>query len=231
MESIDQVKTRSEGIKRKAGRLLAFTLMTVLVSAAATETMAQTWREFFSQKKTQKKYLLQQIAALQTYISYAKKGYNITSTGISTIKDIKNGEFDLHNAFFNSLKTVSPLVRKNVKIAEIIDLQQSITKNLNGIGDNASLSQADREYIASVRKKVLEECAADLEALLLIVTSGRLEMTDDQRINRLDNLYAAMRDKSAFTQSFCNGARLLIRQKADEKQAIQLLKTQYEITD
>ena len=55
-------------------------------------------------KKTQKKYLLQQIAALKVYISYAKKGYNIVSSGINTIRDIKKGELNLHNNFYNRSK-------------------------------------------------------------------------------------------------------------------------------
>lgn len=40
---------------------------------------AQTWDEWFNQKSTQKKYLLQQIAAFEAYLSYAKKGYDIAN--------------------------------------------------------------------------------------------------------------------------------------------------------
>ncbi|MBK6993318.1 MAG: hypothetical protein IPH34_16515 [Chitinophagaceae bacterium] len=40
-------------------------------------------------KENSKKYLLQQIVALQVYIGYAKKGYNIASKGIATVRSIK----------------------------------------------------------------------------------------------------------------------------------------------
>ena len=52
---------------------------------------AQGLSEWFNQKATQKKYLLQQIAALQVYIGYLQKGYSIAKTGLTTIGNIKNG--------------------------------------------------------------------------------------------------------------------------------------------
>src|SRR5260221_4860823 len=87
---------------------------------------AQTYDEWFRQKKTQKKYLLQQIAALQVYIDYAKKGYDIASKGLNTIRDIKNGDFNLHRDFFGSLKQVNPKIKKYAKVADIIAYQVSI---------------------------------------------------------------------------------------------------------
>jgi hypothetical protein len=52
-----------------------------------------------SKKKTQKKYLLQQIAALQVYFGYAKKGYSFVSSDTKTIRDIKKGDPKINNTF------------------------------------------------------------------------------------------------------------------------------------
>ena len=60
---------------------------------------AQTFEEWFQQTQTQKHYLVEQIAALQVYLGYVKKGYDIASKGIHTISDIKNGEFNLYGTF------------------------------------------------------------------------------------------------------------------------------------
>ena len=54
-------------------KILILFLLTIIV----TTTQAQTFAEWFRQKKTQKQYLIQQIAALQVYIGYAQKGYSI----------------------------------------------------------------------------------------------------------------------------------------------------------
>lgn len=190
---------------------------------------AQTFAEFFSQKKKQKEYLLKQIAGLQVYIGYAKKGYDIATGGINTVREIKNGEFGLHSAFFSSLKAVSPFIRNNSKVAEIIEMQLAISKSFNGIKSHDLLSDGDRDYIATVRKKVLDECFTDLEELLLVITSGKIEMTDDERIKRLDQVYGGMKDKSAFTQSFTGEVSLLIGQKQSEQRSINQIRKSYEI--
>ena len=69
----------------------------------AENLSAQTSSEWFRQKATQKKYLLQQIAALQVYSGYLSKGYSIAKNGLNTIKNIKNGDLLQHSNYFTSL--------------------------------------------------------------------------------------------------------------------------------
>lgn len=193
----------------------------------APTLQAQTWSEWFSQKKTQKKYLLQQIAALQVYIGYAKKGYDIIGSGLQTIKDISNGEFKLHNSFISSLKQVSPAIRNDTRIAEIIALQISIVKAFGGIKNTSLLSADQLSYITLVYEEVISDCFTDLEELLLIITSGKLEMKDDERLVRLNSIYENMLDKSTFTQSFCTEAVQLIRQRELERNEIDTMIRMY----
>ena len=89
---------------------------------------AQTTDEWLNQKATQKKYLLQQIAALQVYLGYAKKGYTIVTSGVNTIRNIKNGDFNLHRDFFSRLKNVNPAIRRYAKVADIISYQVKIIR-------------------------------------------------------------------------------------------------------
>ncbi|WP_026898843.1 hypothetical protein [Daejeonella oryzae] len=190
---------------------------------------SQTWDEIFKQKETQKKYLLEQIVSLKIYASYIKKGYDIAGTGLQTIKDISNGEFNLHGSFFTSLKTINPAIRNDVRVAEIIIFQLQIRNAFKGIIESEGLSASHRDYIQSVRNKVMGECAGDLEELLLIVTSGRVEMNDDGRLERLDKIYESMRNKSAFTQGFSKMVDLLIRQKDKEIRSVNQMKHSYGI--
>lgn len=188
------------------------------VSFSASVSQAQTYAEFFKQKKTQKKYLLQQIVALKVYAGYLKKGYQVVDGGLSTIRDITNGEFKLHDAFINSLKRVSPIIKNDVRIAEIISLQISILKAFGNLKGYDFLSAENLAYVGLVADAVSRECFGDLEELLLIITSDRLEMKVDERLARLDKVYGSMLDKSAFTQDFFSNAALLIHQRqADQK--------------
>jgi uncharacterized membrane protein YobD (UPF0266 family) len=74
-----------------------FTL--VLFALLSSGVKAQTFAEWFRQGATQKKYLLQQIAALQVYIGYMQQGYSIAKQGLNTISDVNNGEYNLHKDY------------------------------------------------------------------------------------------------------------------------------------
>ncbi|RBQ06796.1 hypothetical protein [Pedobacter miscanthi] len=188
-------------------------LAVVLMSLIGGTAKAQTWGEFFSQKKTQKKYLLEQIAALQLYIGYAKKGYELVDGGLGTIKDITHGEFSLHDTFISSLKAVSPLVRNNIKVAQIISYQIGMAKAFAEFRWEALLSAPDQLYILDVKAGIMAECGKDLESLLMVVSSGRLEMSESERIRRIDALYLSMQDKAAFTADFLLGVSRLVRDR------------------
>lgn len=206
--------------------VIAFILFVTISSGKA-----QTWNEIFKQKQTQQKYLLEQLAALKLYADYLGKGYEIVHTGLQTVKDISNGEFNLHNAFINSLKKVSPLIRNNSKVSGTIIFQLEISKGLNSIENSDQLSISNQAYIQSVRNAIMDACSKDLEELLLIITSGKIEMSDDERIRRLNNVYEAMKDKAAFIQSFTNDINLLIRQMRQERESINQLKNSYGINN
>lgn len=209
-------------------KVIVTALVTIILSIPTAK--GQTWDEMFSQKKTQIRYLGEQLVALKLYAGYVKKGYEVVSTGVSIVKNIKDGEFDLHNAFIASLSSVSPAIRSNAKIAEIIVLQLAISKSFNAINSNTHLSANDQEYISRVRMHVREECLKDLEELLLIVTSGKVEMKDDERLERLDKIYRNIKDKSAFTQSFTGNVRTLICQRRESEREANTTKKLYGIT-
>lgn len=215
---------------RCGSRLAVFVIGTLLlIVAALPRCQAQTWGEIFNQKKTQKKYLLQQIAAFQVYLEYAKKGYNLVGSGLQVVRDITGGEFNLHNAFISGLKQVSPAIRNDARVAEIIVLQVAILKSFGQIQSNRLLSVDQLIYVAEVADGVISDCYHDLEELLLVITSGKLEMKDDERLSRLNGIYERMLDKSSFTQGFCGQASLLIRQKQMEGLALERLRRFYEI--
>ncbi|WP_090706587.1 hypothetical protein [Daejeonella rubra] len=205
------------------------TLLIILITMTATVTRAQTWNEVFKQKETQKKYLIQQIAAMKLYAGYLKKGYDIANKGINSIKDISKGEFDLHQSFFTSLKMINPAIAGNSKIAQVIAWQVTISKGLLTLNSRTELPASDKSYIRQVRLKVMKECEQDMEELLLVITQGKLEMKDDERINRLDKVYESMKDKYQFTQSFSNQVKTLSLQKEQEERNNEASKKHYGI--
>lgn len=170
---------------------------------STTSVQAQTAAEFLRQKKTQEKYLLKQLAYLQLYGSEIRKGYELARDGWNTISGFTTGEFKLHEAFFDALAVVSPVVRKDYRVLEIAKLQISIRSSFGSLPGTPALTQATKNYIAEVRKKVIAECDEDLEELLDIVLSGEVEMNNEERLARLKAVHEAMLDKADFTEHFC----------------------------
>lgn len=209
---------------RRLGLLLLFT-------ATATLTQAQTFAEWFSQKKTQIKYLTQQIAVLGVYGNSIKQGYQTSQNGLGTIRNWTNGEFNLHSGYYASLKTVNPEIRDNPKATAIVADAAAIPGQLDRLNSLGGLSVAYRKYIGAVKEKILAECDQDIFELQLTMTSGKAEMTDNERMKRLDQIYVRMKDKSQFTMSFCNQVKALLLQKTQEEQNIQTLKQWYGINN
>jgi len=200
----------------------------VILLLFSLSSQAQSWDEIFKQKKTQKKYLLQQILAMKVYAGYLKDGYDIASQGINSIKAFSNGEFTLHNDFFNSLEMVSPVIRENKKIADIVGWQVSIKKDFNlivKVGSNAH----HKSYVENVRAEVFKHCEFDLDELLLLVSTGELEMSDDERLKRLEKIHRRMQDKFEFTRSFISQIKVLDQQIEQEKRNLEKSLDLYQI--
>ncbi|MFD2964575.1 MULTISPECIES: hypothetical protein [Olivibacter] len=208
---------------------LLYWISVLFLSAVVNPAKAQTFSEFFKQKKTQKKYLLTQIAALQLYSGYVRDGYNIARSGLQTVKGFTNGEFNLHHAFISSLKAVSPFIRNHLKVAETISFQLAISKLFNMLEkDDGILSSSQKAYIEKIHAKLSEDCSKDMEELLLVIASGKIEMTEDRRLQRLDKVFASMRDKFSFAQHFAGQVNVLKGQIRSELKSVNQIHNMYE---
>ena len=190
---------------------------------------AQTFAEWFSQKKTQIKYLTQQIAALNACETSLKQGYNMLHSEWSAIGNFKNGEFGLHQDYYNSLSQVNPQVRNSVDLSTIQAEQQSIINQFNSVQHLSALSASEQSYIMVVQQNIINQCVKDLNDLQAVLSSGELVMTDDERIKRINQLTAVIKDKYLFSCSFCVQARLLAIQRNQDNQSTQTLNQLYGI--
>ncbi len=172
------------------------------------------------------KAMLKQIAKLEIYIQDVEKGYKIAQAGLTTINEFKHGEFNLHNLFFSSLKTVNPKVLKYERIAEIIADQISIIHQFETLSKiNSSLTVSEIEYISKVYDHISAECEKDLNALISVLTNGELEMNDQERIERIDRIYMDMKEKTAFTTSFSSKTNRICLERTGQENEPNILKT------
>lgn len=180
------------------------------------------FNQSMSGQAKQRKELILQIAALQVYIDYAKKGYSAVSKGLNFIGDARKGELNLHGDYFTSLLKINPKVRNYYKTVEIISMQFKIMKLCRKT--LADLKTADLfhgnelDYIERSFEKLLWSCNQTLDRLLVITTDAELELKDDQRIERIDLLHKTMLEDYNFCLSFSNEARLLSISRTADKE-------------
>lgn len=198
----------------------------LLFSLSFHKSNAQTFAEWTQQKKTQIKYLQQQIVGLQIYATYLQKGYKIVGEGLSLISDIKSADFNLNNNYFNSLKLINPNVKKYPGIADVISLQLRILKTcqkaIQATKGNSWFTGNEVSYIQDVFTRLLSEASDDINQLRAFITPNYFIMKDDERVVQIDNIYEDMLDKQSFAEDFSNQIYVLCMQRLKESQDIKV---------
>lgn len=194
----------------------------ILISSGC---FAQRFAEWFRQNKTQKEYLIEQIAHLKLYLELTEKGYKIAKEGLTTIGDIKRGEFRLHMNRFDSLRIVSAAVGAHPRLKQLTDIHGRINQVCGSLAGELAgeqvFSQSQLDYIRQVLGLVYDDCQGILYAMFDVARSGNASMTDDERITRIDLLCDQMQDNYLFAESFAEQTRLLASQIKTEKTAIE----------
>src|SRR5690606_21368567 len=85
------------------------------------------------------------------------------------------------------------------------------------VGSNAD----HKSYVENVIAEVFKQCEFDLDELLLLVSTGGLEMSDDERMKRLEKIHQRMQDKFQFTRSFVRQIKILDQQIEQEKRNLE----------
>lgn len=190
------------------------------------EGFTQTIEEWTQQKQTQIKYLLNQVAANKVYIEYLQKGYSIASKGLTTIGQIKNGEYTLHKDFFNALLSINPAIKNWSKVAGIVAIQvqiiKQVNKGFNRIKELDQLTPDELDYCSTIIQNLFNDCEEIIRELLIIISDGNLEMKDDERIRRIDQLYLSMQSNFTFCTKLNNQMHMLSVQRIHERSAIHL---------
>lgn len=199
----------------------------------AIQVHAQKWSEWFRQAKTQKKYLLEQIAAYQTYLSYLNTGYNVIKNRNNLIGLLKQADMDQHQDKYERLKRASPAVRNDPKVLAIIDLGKAIIPIANKTSIQAAqaalLQPAEAAYIKKVFDGLLAQCERVLDELSYLVTDGKIALTDAQRMDRISQLYVDMQVKYTFAYAFSREARILNLTRKRTQTAVKVQKNIYGI--
>jgi hypothetical protein len=158
--------------------------------------------------------MLQQVAALEDFIGTAEQGYQVEEQDIYTIGAITGEEFLLHQAFFNSLVTVNPVVNNMPAVTDINKLYGAIINQLSASLKNYRqsvwITAKEMQDINKVYMTISDRCGQDINALQLCLTNNNLKMTDGERIRYIGAIHTDIKEIHGFVQAFQVSTDLLI---------------------
>jgi hypothetical protein len=175
----------------------------------------------FAQSTEAQQLLLnvEKLSQLKNILKDMKKGYTVISNGYNAVKNISQGNFSLHEVFLDGLMLVSPEVRKYRRVADILSFQKDILseykrafKQFNSSGFFAA---AELDYLAKVYGGLFSRSMDNLDELTLILTANVLRMSDEDRLQAIDRIFADTSDKLIFLRTFnAEAGTLLVQRKA-----------------
>jgi len=174
---------------------------------------------------------VEKLSQMKNILSDMKKGFTVLSTGYNSVKNIAQGNFSLHEVFLDGLMLVSPEIKKYHKVVDIITYQSNILSEYKSaykqFNSRGSFSVSELDYLAKVYKQLFDESLQNLDRLLMVVTSSKLRMSDDERLQAIDRIYEDTIDKLTFLRSFNRETSMLNIQRMREKAEVQGLGNYY----
>jgi hypothetical protein len=186
-----------------------------------------------TQEATQLILNYEKLKQLEEILDNMYKGYKILSQGYNRIKDIAEGNYNIHQVFLDGLFAINPSVAKYKRIPDIIRYQQLLMKEyrraFNRFKNDSNLTPDELRYLEKVYDYLIKQSLKNLEELAMIVTANKLRMSDDERIQSIDRIYFDVENKLSFLRYFNNSTQVLVFQRAKEGSDVDVAKKLYEL--
>jgi hypothetical protein len=218
----------------KAFLHIPIVVKTAMIAALYFTLSLSTRVQAQSQEAVQLILNYEKLQQLEEILDNMYKGYKILTKGYNTIRDIAEGNFNLHQVFLDGLFAVSPAVRNYKRIPNIIQYQQHLVKEykraFNRFKNDPNLTLSEIRYLENVYSSLFKQSLRNLDELLMIVTAAKLRMNDDERLQAIDRIYLDMENKLVFLKVFNSSTQMLAMQRAKESHDVETLQKLYEVT-
>lgn len=174
---------------------------------------------------------IEKLTQFKAILADMRQGYSMLTQGYRQVKDLSQGNFNLHAVFLNGLLQVNPEVAKYARVADIIADEVSILSEyrnaLKRLRNSGLFHAGELGYLSNVYGRLTAAALNDVNDLADVVTASRLRMSDDERLAAIDRIYASSSDKLAFLRSFNRRAGVLAIQRQQEQMVVNNLKSLY----
>jgi hypothetical protein len=176
---------------------------------------------------------IEKLAQLKAMLSNMYQGYSVLSNGYSSIKSEAKAGFVLHKDFIDGLFLISPAVKNAPAIASIIATQASIVaeykSGLQQIKNSGLLNLSEVSALAKQYAAILKHCSLSLDVLQMVITAGKLQMSEAERLQILGSLVTDLDKQLLSIRNFTSEASRLMALRQKLKKDNRFLQNTYGI--
>lgn len=175
------------------------------------------------------------LAQFKQILKDLKTGYQIVHKGYTTVKNLSEGNFKLHQTFLDALWQVSPAVRNYKRIADIAHYQRMLVREYKQaytrFRRDQNFTPEEIRYLGQVYENLFSQSLRGLDELTMVLTAKKLRMSDDERLHAIDAIYTQMQDRLIFLRHFNHSTTLLAVGRAKERNDAGTLHNIYGLTN
>ncbi len=142
---------------------------------------------------------LQKLKELKGILSDMYTYYSIIQQDYEEVKGIAKGNFTLHQTFLDALLTVGASIAGDPAIAIIANDQMALAQIVQAAIKRANsdpyLTPVEVVTLTAKYASLLEAAADDLQELTMVLTSGTLRMSDDERLSAINRVHLRLQQK------------------------------------
>lgn len=177
---------------------------------------------------------VQKLTQLKTILNDMYKDYEIIDKGYTDIKNIAEGNYNLHKAFLDGLLLVSPAVRDYPRITDILNTEYSIVSEYEAANNrfraDPHFTSSEISYLNDTYNALMQRSGKSIDELTMTITNDQLRLSDAQRLQAIDRVYVEITGQLSFLRRFNNNISIQAIQRAKAAVDIGALKILYGIT-
>jgi hypothetical protein len=174
----------------------------------------------------------QKLQEMKAMLQDMYTSYKILDEGYTRIKNIAQGQFNLHKVFLDALLAVSPEVRNYYRTGEIIAAERDLVGEYKASSHRAHgsgvFTGAELGYIDGIYGTVFKRSLQSIDELTLVVTDGELRMSDAQRLGAIDRVYGEITGQLQAVRLLNNEVTVQMIQRQKAINDIRTLKKLYD---
>jgi hypothetical protein len=171
----------------------------------------------------------QKLSSMKATLQEMYQGYTELASGYTRIRDVVKNNFNLHEVYLDALWVVSPAVRNDPRMQEIITTMNRIVDVYEAAMGRSSgaWTAGELSFITGTFALLLQRSLQEVDELTMITTDNELRMNDAERLQALGRIDTEVKSELSFMERFDQELRIEAARRGQESNDINTLKSIY----